>query len=449
MALGIPLPGQPGDALLKGINTGGALYSRIMQPILEREKQKQAEEHFKQQMALRLKQFARSGQNSDLQRSILEQQLQGLRNKNDPNYEINQLKNVASMFRKPGGAQGMEAPQELTGQGMGAFSPEGLEGAQQQAQAQGNQGDMGIDLEMLKNNPILRGYFKKKFGYDPLGGESNVLHGAARDASDLEKLRVQVGENSPVYQNAKAQYDASLDAKKDLRDLRARTKAGLKPGETEFFDDQSGEPLGKNIPLTAKERESEEGNILFNELYPHVYKGASPFSGEGSINRLENAAANYKTNAQARKLFDDFLLSEKLLAATTVNEASTLNAGRTNQTYKMLKESLDSQDVPNIIKKLIKQYQIPASANLRAGMRYQKLLSQARNKAKRGTPATQRHYYNPERQSQYEEHKTNEGVKKANSNQKHEYHDDDLVKVETPEGIKVMTYAEAKQLGAE
>jgi hypothetical protein len=141
-------------------------------------------------------------------------------------------------------------------------------------------------------------------------------------------------------------------------------------------------------------------------------------------------------------------LAEKMLAATTVNEASTLNAGRTNQTYKMLKESLDSQDVPNLIKKLIKQYQLPASASLKAGMRYQEALSKARSKAKKGTPATAKHFYNPERQAQYEQHKAEEGVKKANANQKHEYHDDDLVRVKTPQGVKVMTYAEAKQLGA-
>ncbi len=101
-------------------------------------------------------------------------------------------------------------------------------------------------------------------------------------------------------------------------------------------------------------------------------------------------------------MFDDFLLSEKALAATVVNEASTLKAGRTNQTYRMLKESLDSQDVPNVIKKLIKQYQIPASASLKASMRYQELLSKARQKARKGTSATQKLFYNPEMQAQYE-----------------------------------------------
>jgi hypothetical protein len=160
--------------------------------------------------------------------------------------------------------------------------------------------------------------------------------------------------------------------------------------------------LGKEIPLTAKERESEEGNILFNELYPHVYKGAAPFSGEGSIGRLQQAAAHYKSDPKARKLFDNFLLADKMLAATTVNEASTLKAGKTNTTYKMLKESLAAHDIPKLIKKLTQEYGLPASAQMKAAMRYQELLSDARKKARKSTPATQRLFYDPEIQAQHE-----------------------------------------------
>lgn len=237
---------------------------------------------------------------------------------------------------------------------------------------------------------------------------NNLLHGPARDALDLEKLRGKVGEDSPAYQDAKATYDSNINAKKDLSDLRARTKQGLKSGEKEFFDDTTGKALGKEIPLTEKERESEQGNILFNELYPIVYKGASPFSGEGSITRLQNAAANYKTDPKARQIFDDYLLADKMLAATTVNEASTLKAGRTNRTYAMLKDSLASQDIPNVVKNLIKQYNIPQDAQLRAAMRYQKSLSDAREKAKRNTPATQKLFYDPEHQAQHEQQQNND-----------------------------------------
>jgi hypothetical protein len=406
MATGIPLPGNMIDTLMNGVKTGSNMYTGIMNPILHREQQKQLDEHFKQELELKKQAAARAGANSGLHRQILQQQLLGLTHKNDPMYELNQFKALQEQLVKDQGiahnAESQPIPAQESGQGMGMFSPEGLQQAQQEPTQASVPNVSNANFDALKQNPLLRGFFKHKFGFDPLGGESNVLHGPARDAADLAKLKKEAGENSEVYQNAKAQYDAQLDAKKDLRDIRARTQAGLKSGEKEFFDSNTGAPLGKEIPLTAKERESEEGNILFNELYPYVYKGASPFSGEGSISRLQNAAANYKNDPQARKLFDDFLLSEKMLAATTVNEASTLKSGHTNQTYKMLKESLDAQDVPKKIKSLIKQFEIPASASLKASMRYQQILSDARKKARRGTPATQKLFYNPELQAQHD-----------------------------------------------
>ncbi len=486
----IPMPQGGMDAFAKGFG----LTDNLMKQLLERRELKQKQDQFKEELALKKQAAARAGANSDLHRSILEQQLLGLKHKNDPDYEWQQFN---KMFGGGGqsGAQGGQGGQpqgdqypavnkmfagqgmfpggemehgnidlgnrphvpnpetggestvysmsigtpkgevliprvsedgrilskeeavdqfHKTGQHLGIYSSpdEATQAAeaihQKQAQSVGAKPGQNL-LDVLRNDPIKRAYFKHKYKFDPLAvDKESVLHGPARDASDLAKLKKEVGENSEVYQNAKAAYDAQIDAKKDLRDLRARTKAGLKPGEKEFFDKETGEPLGKEIPLTEKERDSEQGNSLFNTLYPYVYKGASPFSGEGSINRLQQAASNYKTDPKARKLFDDFLLAEKMLAATTVNEASTLKAGRTNRTYNMLKESLEAQDIPRLIKKFVKEYNLPASAQLKAGMRYQKLLSEARNKAKRDTPATQKLFYNPELQQQHEQ-KVSEG----------------------------------------
>jgi len=412
MALNIPNTDLPGTSFLKGIDTGSTLFSRIMQPILEREKQKQLEQHFQEKLKLDKATASRAAQAAiDAHKLAM--------NKLDPTFEARQYEALENYWRNKGQSSNqnnlsqetntnVQVPTQPVGEGQGVYSNEGLEARKTMPENTNvpseNRNLAGPDLELMKSNPMLRGWFKKHFGYDPLAvGKENVLHGPARDAADLDKLKKQVGENSEVYQNAKAAYDAQLDAKKDLRDLRARTKAGLKPGEKEFFDKDTGAPLGKEIPLTAAERQSEEGNILFNELYPYVYKGASPFSGEGSITRLEQAASHYKTDPKARKMFDDFLLAEKMLAATTVNESATLKAGKTNRTYNMLKESLESQDIPNIIKKLVKQFEIPASAQLKASMRYQKALSEARKKARKGTPATQKLFYNPELQAENEQ----------------------------------------------
>ena len=404
MALNIPNTDLPGTSFLKGINTGSTLFSRMMQPIIEREKQKQQAEQFAQELALRQQAEARLGANSGLTREMLEQQIINWKHKNDPRYGMQQLQdklayiqglgNKSNQTGRPKDGVTKEGEQWYNAKGQPVYSDE----EDKNSDSSGSGVMQGLNLEEIK-----RALTYQALGLKPPAQSGLAYTGAARHAIDLSRIKKEFGENSEEYKNAKAEYDASLDAKKDLRDIRARTKAGLKSGETEFFDESTGEPLGKVIPLTAKERESEEGNILFNELYPYVYKGASWASGEGAISRLENAASHYKTDPRAKKLFDDFLLAEKMLAATTVNEASTLKAGRTNQTYNRLRESLEAQDIPKIIKKLVKEYQLPASAQLNAAMRYQKALSDARNKARKGNPAVQRLFYDPQKQAAYQQ----------------------------------------------
>lgn len=425
MALNIPMPRSAGQAFSSSFDSGALMGNRLMQDLLQKAQMKQAAEQFQQNYALSK---AREDRASALQpymmqsygdrHKLLQQQIQSAIHKNDPMWELNQIKAMEAAFNGSPTANKQDTAAQLPPDN--ALSPEGSiyptasvlgeeplifdpnRGKRSPEMPASSGASNGLNVEMFKQHPMLRGWVKHKYGIDPLAVDSgSALHGPARDASDLEKLKNEAGENSEVYLNAKAAYDATLDAKKDLRDLRARTKQGLKTGEKEFFDENTGAPLGKEIPLTAKERESEQGNILFNQLYPYVYKGASPFSGEGSITRLQQAAAHYKTDPKARELFDNYLLADKMLAATTVNEAATLKAGHTNRTYAMLKDSLEAQDIPKVVKKLIKEYDIPMSAQLRAGMSYQKILSDARQKSKRETPATQKLFYNPEMQQQH------------------------------------------------
>jgi len=200
--MAIPLPGDMGTALLNGINTGSSMFSRIMAPILDREHQKQAEEHFKQQMALRKQALARSGANSDIQRKILEQQLLGLTHKNDPMFELNQYKALEDMIKngsQSGGAKQMPMPTQEMGEGMGMFSPEGPGEMQQSAQSSqsegGSGGGGGIDLELLKAHPMLRGFAKKHLGYDPLAQAPQTPEEKQQMALDLfgkkEALKMQ------------------------------------------------------------------------------------------------------------------------------------------------------------------------------------------------------------------------------------------------------------------
>lgn len=167
MALDIPnVPGFLGS-LLQGINTGGGLYSKLMQPILSREELAQKAKQHKDEMALRRAELARAGANADIQRQLLQQQLLSAQHANDPMYAFNQYKTLQDMIR--GKTSTSSAPSELAGQGMGLFAPEGLSNEQAMGgNAGGGSNFGGIDLELLKKNPALRGFFKHQFGYDPL-----------------------------------------------------------------------------------------------------------------------------------------------------------------------------------------------------------------------------------------------------------------------------------------
>ena len=165
----LPKQVDPIHALLKGIP------DNLIQNMMERKKQAQAEKHWKDEMELRKKQFARSGANSDLQRQLLQEQILHAKHANDPNYEFNQFQALQDkiMGGNQGGQQAPQEPQptQPMGEGMGMFSPEGMQEAQQpppmQQQTQAP-GQGGLNLEALKQNPMLRGFFKHKFGYDPL-----------------------------------------------------------------------------------------------------------------------------------------------------------------------------------------------------------------------------------------------------------------------------------------
>lgn len=391
MALNIPMPGVPGMSFGRGMDAGSAMMSRIMQPILERERQKQMADRFQQEMAFRKQQAARSSQNDALQRAMMQQQLIGMQHKNDPMYEINQYKALEEMLKGKGMPSGSMPSQEI-GEGMGALSSQGLS----EMQNSGSQPSGGIDLEMLKNNPLLRGFAKKHLGYDPLQGEG-AYQGAAREAYDLERLRKQVGEDNPVYQNALQAYHASQKGKEDLSSLRKRTLGGLKPGERWMKNEETGEVEGKEIPLTATERKEYKGRGFFNQVFPQISQGLSPFSGKGSYNKFQQAASEYETNPDAKKMIDDFLLGKKLLTAGVVKEAATLGSGTQKSTYGQLRDSLDSSDIPKGINNIVKQFQLPSSASRLADARFLKIINEATEKGEANVPAFQKQYFNPEK----------------------------------------------------
>ncbi len=415
----IPLPGAPEDAMVKGWSAGNEFFKTMMAPKLKREELAQQMKIHQDSMKMQQAAAGRASAAREDAHKLFQLKYKQAEMETDP---VKKLAYINQLVDGLGGDEAVptEEPQQQPEMNLmdmiknGGLANQGLQQGQgalmmappkeqvmQGLGGQPKQNALGIDPAQLKKDVIKAAIYKALGVKAP--NEGQQYHGAIRSAIELEKLRKEKGENSPEFIAAKADYDAEKGRKEDLAALRARTRAGLKPGETQFYDPQTGEPIGKEIPLTATERAAEQGNILFNEFMPYVVNGGSLFSGEGSITRLDNAAANYKTDPKAKKAFDDFLLADKILAATVVNEAATLKAGKQNRTYAMLKESLQSSDIPRIVKKLIKEYKIPASAMQQAGMRYQQILSDARKKAAKLTPATQKLYYDPEKQAQNEE----------------------------------------------
>lgn len=59
MALNIPMPDLPGTSFLKGVDTGSSMFSRMIQPVIERERLKQQQDQFVQNLALQKQQEQR------------------------------------------------------------------------------------------------------------------------------------------------------------------------------------------------------------------------------------------------------------------------------------------------------------------------------------------------------------------------------------------------------
>jgi len=204
--MAIPLPSQPGDAFLKGAETGSSMFTRIMQPILQRQQMAMQQQQMEQQQqqhlrnaAIREQQEARLGQmmpyqikNMLAQISHREQQganaqqemqlKQRQMNQADQMMPI-QIQNMQSQadFNKAK-SRDMEMNQQLISQFMnqqgGQQDPSVQAGFQQNPFMQ--ESDMqdpsmqAPSREQLqegfggqKINPMMASAIKKRFGFDP------------------------------------------------------------------------------------------------------------------------------------------------------------------------------------------------------------------------------------------------------------------------------------------
>lgn len=145
MALNIPLPDSSGTSLLKGLDTGSTMFSRLIQPVLEREKLKQEQEQFAQELALKKQAQARAGANNDLQRQILQQKYLKAQHEADPNYEIKQLQEKLNYIQNIGGQPIQSKEEGINNQ---SFLPS--IGTAQGTNAEGN---IDLNNRPVANNP--------------------------------------------------------------------------------------------------------------------------------------------------------------------------------------------------------------------------------------------------------------------------------------------------------
>jgi hypothetical protein len=150
---GIPLPGLPGDSFLKGVDTGSSMFSRMIQPVIQREQLAQQWQQHLQQKALQEQQLELQRQQEQRLASMTPYQIAQMEAAASANYANANLHNYQSnpeaqvdfikMLSQIGGSpniQGMQSEQD---------------------------GESNIP------NPFVRGALKKFLGVDPFEDEAD------------------------------------------------------------------------------------------------------------------------------------------------------------------------------------------------------------------------------------------------------------------------------------
>ena len=203
---------------------------------------------------------------------------------------------------------------------------------------------------------------------------------------------------------------------------------GLKTGEHYVYDPETHEKVGMQRPYTPKERDTETGRAFFNEVFPTINNGFKDFIGKGSIENFQKYAREYGQNEVATRKIDDLLLAQKLISAGVVNEAATLGAGKTNMTYRNLAKSFPNSDLPKLIEAYGKGLLLPGDAFVKAGIRFNKMINQAQEKAIGSVPALKTQYFHPEKHMVSEE-------KTSHSEKPTHYTESDIEATATKYGI--------------
>lgn len=201
---------------------------------------KQMESHFQQNFGLSKAAAGRAAQAAaDAHKLALQKQ--------DPLFEAKQYAALEDYWRNkgnPGMQQGANPaeqqpqPTQEMGEGMGMYSPEGMQEAQQQPmqqqapqtqQQQNTNNPMGIDLELMKQHPMLRGWYKKHYGVDPLAAVPQTPAEKMADKFQMEDYKTEkkkaLEETKAELKNKATQQKVVDSAKNDLPNLELTLRA--------------------------------------------------------------------------------------------------------------------------------------------------------------------------------------------------------------------------------
>ncbi len=372
------------------------------------------------------------------------------------------------------GAQAGHLGSLTTGQNIAnEFAPARLRSEQQEREFKaanpffgqtGTSGDLGRLLylqDMIKKNPHLAGQLSMQ-GASPQEGQSFMpsIGGQQPGLStqqtpntfDLNKLiqdafsKVAQGKQSQFAPSntvkdlmALSQAEQGLNPSTNLPfrneqeqksyvDALKEKTTGAKKGTHYVYDPVTKQPIGTERPLTQDEHKKEEGRAFFNDIYPDIYKGINEYMGKDSVKKFNYDAMNYGKNDASTNRIDNLLYAQMLLSAGTVNEAATLGAGKTNQTFNQLKKSLAQSDIPRLIEEYEKGYVIPNEAFKKAPVRFQEKLNSATERAASSVPATKIEYYEPEKHLKSKEEKS--AAREEQMKEKHEDITPEMAKAE-------------------
>lgn len=227
----IPLPGTMMDSLLRGAEVGSKIYTGAMNPILEREKQKQQAgqfdinnkrqaEQFAQELALRKQAEDRMSANTGLNRQLLQQQILEHKLKTDPKALFQFVQQLKQQGTNANPMQGnAQLPAQNQNEPMSPFSGMGMS----------SQDEIQNPTMPQQENTQNQGIQELPTGYQQTGGLFDNLTPDQQVMLQMAGIKVPTIKESPE----KKRY-AELQDKLALENYKTQQKNILEQTKSEF-----------------------------------------------------------------------------------------------------------------------------------------------------------------------------------------------------------------------